>query len=405
MPDESEMDQATAFVCSACGNPLDEPGRHDCGSAADVDLVHDEERVRSLLSDAATEPGDIRRYEPLLPVETLDSVSLGEGATVLASAPSLGAELGVQLELKLDGSNPTGSTKDRGSSVVVAHALERGDDVVACASTGNAAASLAAYAARSSLSCCLFVPQRAPDAKTVQPLVYGADVLAVDGTYDDAHALCQRVTSESGWLDRSAGATPYTDAGTRTLGYEIAEETGSVPDWVVVPMGNGGTLASTWAGLETFADLGLVEGTPRMLGVQSEGTSPIHDAVTGVSSTDATDTCADSIDVGTPQHLEDARNAITASGGTTVTVSDDAITEATATLGRTEGVFVEPACAAAVAGIRRARAAGIIDGGDNVVAVMTGSGLKDTETARSAVGKPEQVSAATDTTAILERYE
>jgi threonine synthase len=398
------MDRATAFVCSACGSTLDQPGRHACGPAAGVELVYDDDTIRAHLDATEDQPTDLRRYEPLLPVESLEGVSLGEGRTALESAPTLGEQLDVSLQLKLDGANPTGSTKDRGSSVVVAHALERGDDVVACASTGNAAASLAAYAARSSLACCLFVPERAPDAKAVQPLIYGADVLAVDGTYDDAHALCQRVTAESGWLDRSAGATPYTDAGARTLGYELAEQTSRVPDWVVVPMGNGGTLASTWAGFDTFADLDLVADTPQMLGVQAEGTSPIHDAV-GPGEETATDgTSADSIDVGTPQRLADARHAIENSGGTTVAVPDEAITEAVATLGRTEGVFVEPACAAAVAGIRRARAVGTIDRGAEVVAVMTGSGLKDTETARVAVGDPEQVSTTTDPTAIVDRF-
>ena len=396
------MDRATAFVCSRCGTPVSAPP-HDCPDAdATLELVHDAEAVREALApvDAID---DIRRYSPLLPVDTLEGVSLGEGGTDLVAAPSLGESLGVDCSLKVEGANPTGSTKDRGSAVVAAHAVERRDDVVACASTGNAAASIAAYAARSGLECCLFVPERAPDAKAVQPLVYGADVLAVDGTYDDAFDCCRRVTDASGWLDRSAGATPYTDAGARTLGYELAEQTETVPDWVVVPMGNGGTIASAWRGLETFADLDLASGTPRMLGVQAAGTTPIHEAVTGADG-DGGETCADSIDVGTPHRLDAARAAIEDSGGTSVAVSETAIREATATLGTQEGVFVEPACAAAVAGVKRARERGVIDSGDHVVAVMTGTGLKDTETARAVVESSESIAADTAPETIVERY-
>ncbi|MEF8785416.1 MAG: threonine synthase [Haloarculaceae archaeon] len=397
------MDRATAFVCSHCGDEILAPSRHDCaGPAAAVQLRHDADAVRDRL-DEYHQYDDSRRYAPLLPVETLDTVTLGEGGTDLVDAPSLGAELGISLQLKLEGANPTGSTKDRGSTVVAAHAVELESDVVACASTGNAAASMAAYAARSGLDCCLFVPERAPDAKAVQPLVYGADVLAVEGTYDDAHDLCERVTAASDWLDRSAGATPYTDAGARTLGYELAEQTDSVPDWVVVPMGNGGTLASAWRGLQTFADLTLVDGTPRMLGVQADGTAPIHDAVHGTASGDG-ETCADSIDVGTPQRQDDALAAIEDSGGSTVAVSEAAICDATGDLGSQEGVFVEPACAAALAGIDRAREHGIIDRGEDVVAVMTGSGLKDTATARTVVDSPETVGTETDPATIARRY-
>lgn len=397
------MDRTTAFVCSRCGDRVSALSDHGC-AGPDVEplLVHDGDTARERL--AAHEQFDgIRWYAPLLPVTTLDGVTLGEGGTALVAAPSLGGDLGIDLHLKLEGGNPTGSTKDRGSSAVAAHAVERGDGVVACASTGNAAASIAAYAARSNLDCCLFVPETAPDAKAVQPLVYGADVLAVDGAYDDAHDLCRRVTTASGWLDRSAGGTPYTDAGARTLGYELADQTDTVPDWVVVPMGNGGTIGSAWRGLQTFADLGLTAGTPRMLGVQAERTASIHDAIQGTVS-DGGSTCADSIDVGTPNRLDDARAAIEESGGTTVTVSDDAIREWTAALGAEEGVFVEPACAAAIAGLDRARADGTVDRGDEVVAVMTGSGLKDIATARDVVDTPETVPADVAAGTIVDRY-
>jgi threonine synthase len=194
------------------------------------------------------------------------------------------------------------------------------------------------------------------------------------------------VAAEDGLVDRSAGSSPYTAAGARTLGYELADQSDTVPDWVVVPMGNGGTIADAWAGLETFADLDFVAETPRMLGVQAARAAAIHEAVTDESASNPEgDTCADSIDVGTPHRRDAAKAAIRDSGGASVTVSDDAIQEATVRLGRTEGVFVEPACAAAIAGVEAARDRSIVDRGETVIAVMTGSGLKDTDTARQAL--------------------
>jgi threonine synthase len=388
------MDRATAVECETCGQRLLPTETHRCDGDAPATLtvVHDFERVREQFDPAAS--GALRavddhwRYGPLLPVADAESASLGEGGTDLVDAPTLSGTLGVDFGLKLEGANPTGSTKDRGSSVLVAHAVERDSAGVVAASTGNAAASLAAYAARRSLDCQLFVPESVPAAKALQPRIYGADLTTVEGSYDDAYARCRAVAGERGWVDRSAGASPYTAAGARTLGYELAEQTPAVPDWVVVPVGNGGTIAGAYRGFETFADLGFVPDTPRMLGVQTAATSPIHDEVHGDPDVaDASGTCADSIDVGTPHRGGDAREAIVESGGTTVVVDDDAIRAATARLGRREGVFVEPACAAALAGVERALADGTVDRGDSVVAVMTGTGLKDTDTAQQVVDR------------------
>lgn len=369
--------------CDACGRALTGGDGHRCADGT-RSLVHDVDRIREAV-DPDGAPDDQWRYAPLLPVEASEAVTLGEGGTALVAAPALSDDLGVDLSLKLEGANPSGSTKDRGSSVLVTHARQRGAETVACASTGNAAASLAAYAARASLACRLFVPDGLPDAKAVQPQIYGADVDAVADTYDGAAARCRTMAATEEWVDRSAGASPFTAAGARTLGYELADQMSTVPDWVVVPMGNGGTLADAWAGFETFAELGFVAGTPRFLGVQAERAPAIHETVHGESDGAAGDSCADSIDVGSPHRREDAAAAIEDSGGTTVTVSERAIRDATVRLGRAEGVFVEPACGAALAGIDAARDAGIVDRGDAVVAAMTGSGLKDTATARQAL--------------------
>lgn len=377
------MNTATVLACDACGSRNVDAETHPCADGT-LRIVHDERAIRELFDPDGT-PTDQWRYAPFFPVDGGAAVTLGEGGTDLVAAPTLGDALGVDLSLKLEGANPTGSTKDRGSSVLVTHACQHGPERVACASTGNAAASLAAYAARGSVPCRLFVPDGVPDAKGVQPLMYGADVESVDGTYDDAYRRCRETVAADGWADRSAGASPYTAAGARTLGYELADQTAAVPDWVVVPMGNGGTIAGAWTGFETFDDVGFLDGTPRMLGVQAEAAPAIHETVHDERVGGEASTYADSIDVGTPHRHAAAEAAIRDSGGTSVTVTDDAIRRATLRLGRTEGVFVEPACAAGLAGLETALADGTVAHGDTVVAVMTGNGLKDTATARRAV--------------------
>ncbi|MFB6307914.1 MAG: threonine synthase [Haloarculaceae archaeon] len=323
------------------------------------------------------------RYAPLLPVRER-RVALGAGGTPLLEAPTLSAELDVTVQIKDETGNPTGSIKDRGSAVVVNRALAAGRDTVACASTGNAAASLAGYAARAGLDCRIFVPEHAPEAKTLQPLVYGAQVYAVEGSYDDAYALCQRASDEREWYTRSGASNPFAVEGKRTAGHEIADQSRqAVPDWVVVSMGNGGSISGTWRGLREFRELGYVDDTPRMLGVQATGASAIYDQFTGRESDGAATTRADSIAVGTPHSASAACRALEESGGDAVTVSDDAIVQAAADLGRDEGVYAEPAGAAPLAGLRVARERGIVDRGDHVVLLVTGNGLKDAASAEA----------------------
>ena len=383
------------FVCPSCGRQYTAGTAVRCrshdGIAPPLDIVYEWDTLREQFDPATATKENVWRYRPLLPVASGDPVTLGEGWTDLVAADSLGASLGVDLSLKLEGANPTGSTKDRGSSVVATHADTGGQTGIVCASTGNAAASAAAYAARSGLECSIFVPEQIPEGKAVQPRIYGADVETVAGTYGDAYERCHSRGTDDEWLDRSAGATPLPAAGARTLGYELAEE--STPEWVVVSMGNGGTAAGIWEGWRAFERLGYVADTPRILGVQASGVAPIHERVHGEETAAATaDTCADSIAVGDPHRAGDAARAIEESGGTTVTVTDEEIRTATLALGRKEGVFAEPASAAAVAGTERARAQSVIDPGESVVAVITGSGLKDTATAVAALEEIPPVS-------------
>ena len=371
------------FVCPRCGWECT-PGEHRRCPDHDLslELSYDAAAVRESFDPASQSRPDLWRYAPLFPVEG-EPVTLGEGWTDLVDAPTTGDALGIDLELKLDGANPTGAAKDRGSAVVATHARQAGVDRIVCASTGNAAASISAYAARAGLDCSLYVPAGLPDAKAVQPLVYDADLVTVAGDYADAAQRC-RAEASDGALDRSAGASPYTPAGTQTLGFELAEQAPEA-DWVAVSMGNGGTLADIWQGLSLFERADFLADSPRLLGVQAAGCHPIHDSLADRDASEPTGTCADSIDVTEPHRGAAAERAIEDSNGTTVTVDDDEIRDALGRLGREEGVFVEPAGAAAVAGVEAALDRRIFDAGESVVAVLTGDGLKDTATALDAV--------------------
>lgn len=384
------MSEGIAFVCSRCGWERLPGGPSFCPShsEAGLELAYDIEFVRERFDPASRNRTDLWRYAPLLPVER-NPVTLGEGWTDLVDAPTTGDALDIDLRLKLEGANPTGAAKDRGSALVATHAQEVDANRIVCASTGNAAASVAAYAARADLDCSLFVPEQLPEAKAVQPLVYDADLVTVPGGYADAYSRCRACAADNDVVDRSAGASPYTPAGTQTLGFELAEQAPSA-DWIAVSMGNGGTLADIWQGLALFDRTDYLDDPPRLLGIQAAGCSPIHEQATDSTTGDIereTDsgTCADSIDVTEPHRMRTAMEAIEQSNGATITVADDHIRDALSLLGSNEGVFVEPAGAAAVAGIETAVDRGIVDHGETAVAVLTGNGLKDTATALDAV--------------------
>lgn len=405
------MEHVTGLECTLCGETYDADQviytcpTHD-GVEGILEVTYDYDRI----VDRFDEPldGDIRsqwKYRAFLPVESdAHVVSLDEGGTELLEAPRLGEELGVDAAVKDDGRNPTGVLKDRATSVAVTKARHAGRDVVTCASTGNAAASLAGFAARGGLECRIFVPGSAPEGKLAQPLVYGADVLAVDGTYDEAYDLSLEVTDTFGWYNRNAAINPFQVEGKRTVGHELAEQTRDrVPDWVVFSMGDGCSIYGGWKGFREFAELGFVDGTPKMLGVQAEGARAIHDRFHEHDSPAAVaETVADSIAVGRPRNTVKACKALRESGGTSVVVSDEAILAAERTLGRTEGIYAEPAGAAPVAGVEKARAEGIIEDGERVVVVVTGNGLKDAASARRAGGTVDRI--APDLDDVVDRY-
>jgi threonine synthase len=394
------MDHVTTLECTLCERQYDpdqiiytclehEGVRGILEVKYDYDVVHDN-------FDAELD-GQIEsqwKYEAFLPVhDDAEVVTLNEGGTHVYEAPRLSDALGVRTRIKDDGRNPTGCFKDRASSVSVTKANHAGRDIVICASTGNAAASLSGYAARGGLDCRIFVPGDAPAGKLAQPLVYGADVLAVEGSYDDAYDLSMAVTDTYGWYNRNAAINPFQVEGKRTVGHELAEQTrDDVPDWVVFSMGDGCTIAGAWKGFREFYDLDYVDDHPKMLGVQARDASAIHDAFHGHEDVDAVaETTADSIAVGRPRNTVKACRALEQSGGTSVLVSDERILAAETLLGSTEGIYAEPAGAAPVAGVQKARREGIIESGDDVLVVTTGFGLKDPESATRAAGEVDHI--------------
>ncbi len=389
------MEHVQQLECTICGETYDpeqviytcdtEPGVSGILEVKyDYDVIHD-----NFDADLDGSIDSQWKYEAFLPVaDEAEIVTLNEGGTDLFDAPNLSDELSVTALIKDDGRNPTGCFKDRASSIAVTKAKHAGREVITCASTGNAAASLAGYAARGGLDCRIFVPGDAPAGKLAQPLVYGADVLAVNGTYDEAYDLSVEVTDEYGWYNRNAAINPFQVEGKRTVGHELAEQSKvreDIPDWVVFSMGDGCTIAGAWKGFREFYELGYIEDTPKMLGVQAEGAPAIHETFHGHDDIDdIAETLADSIAVGRPRNTIKTCRALEESDGTSIVVDDQAILEAEVLLGSTEGIFTEPAGATPLAGVKKAISEGIIDRGDTVVINSTGFGLKDTNGAKKA---------------------
>jgi threonine synthase len=377
--------EATWMVCPHCG-PDD--GILDIGY--DLDRVHAAWDARPL----AGRPLNHWRYAELLPLEPAAiRYHWQVGWTPVIDADRLARELGIrQILLKDEGRNPTASFKDRASSVGVAHALQVGAESIACASTGNAASSLAGHAALAGLPAYIFVPATAPEPKIAQLQVFGATVFAVKASYDAAYDLCTRACHKFGWYNRNCAINPVLVEGKKTAGLEVAEQSstfGGMPDWVAVSVGDGCTIAGIWKGLQQMKELGVIDRLPRLLAAQAEHVSPIAYAVEhGDLPKDGEGrTIADSIDVHVPRNWRKAVNAIHEAEGVVVTASDEAILDAMRLAGK-HGMFAEPAAAAALAGVVSAINSKIIGANDRVLVMVTGSGLKDTKNAIRAGGQP-----------------
>lgn len=398
----------SGLVCVRCGRRysrgLDAPCPA-CGPEGVLEVEFDLARARRTLTPRAlaSRPRSAWRYPELLPVPASARRPAPEpGWTPVVETPRLAEWVGPRrLLVKDEGRNPTASFKDRASAVGVARALSRRARVVACASTGNAATSLAGAAAAVGLRCVIFVPEFAPEPKLAQLLVFGARVLRVRGSYDATWELCQRACERHRWYNRNAAVNPSLVEGKKTAGLEIAEQCGDgVPDWVAVSVGDGCTIAGIGKGLAEMRALGFIPRLPRLLGVQAAGARPLVDAfATGRDLVPGpAQTIADSICVGHPRNWRKALAAVRASGGAFVAVPDEAIVEAQRETGRRAGLFGEPAAAAAVAGLRQAVREGIVGRRQSALAVLTGSGLKDVRAALRAAGAPTDL--APDDTAL-----
>ncbi|MEK6675514.1 MAG: threonine synthase [Planctomycetota bacterium] len=395
------------LTCVCCGAEYREGEALTCGRCGPdegiLDVVFDLPRVGQSLtpSSLSTRPLTHWRYRELLPLE-VDSCrdDLVVGSTPLIEAPRLAEALGVgRIRLKDEGRSASASFKDRASSIGVARALQEGADAIACASTGNAASSLAHCAAVVGLPCNIFVPKNVPEGKLGQLLAYGARVFKVLDTYAKAYELCNEACARFGWYNRNCAINPYLVEGKKTGGLELAEQcTNDPPDWVSVSVGDGCTIAGIAKGLMQMKSIGLVDWSARVLGVQAVGVAPIARAFeTGrLESSHGGDTYADSINCPVPRNWRKAVHGVRESSGAFVTVDDSQIKEAVRMTGRLSGVFAEPAAAAAVAGVTEAVRLGIIDRRSSVVVMITGNGLKDIAGALGALGKPHEIKPSLD---------
>jgi threonine synthase len=318
----------------------------------------------------------IERYREHLPLEDGDPiVSLNEGSTPLIEAPRLSERLEVRAYLKFEGANPTGSFKDRGMTVAVSRAKGRGAEAVICASTGNTAASAAAYAARAGMRGAVIVPEgKIAIGKLAQALMHGARVVALQGNFDEALQIVRELAQKHP-IELVNSVNPYRIEGQKTAAFEVVEELGGAPGALAIPVGNAGNVTAYWRG---FEELGVA---PVVYGFQAEGAAPL----VGGAPVAKPETVASAIRIGNPARWEEAMAAFTASRGRVAAVSDEQILDAYRWLATSEGVFCEPASAASVAGLL-AHGLPVLDGEappESVVCVLTGHGLKDPDTALS----------------------
>lgn len=389
-------DHILHLQCVLCGATYD-PNKIEytcpaCGSLGVLEVHYDYARISQRISRDALmndRESTFLRYRALLPVsnDQMDIPALAIGGTPLYPVKRLRSFLGMgSLWLKDDSRNPSASLKDRASIIAVMRADGR---TLACASTGNAASSLAVQAASVGLSCYIFVPYSAPRAKIIQLLMCGATVFAVEGSYDDAFDLCIEACNTFGWYNRNTGYNPYLVEGKKTVSLEIAEQLQwQVPDSVLVPTGDGCIISGVYRGFEDFYRLGMIDRIPRMIAVQAEGSPAIVRALEGdgIVRPYPAQTVADGISVSLPRNGAMAVKVIHESGGFGITVSDEEMLTAEKELARLTGVFAEPSGAASYAGLVRLLREGRINRDESTVLLVTGSGLKSIDAVVGSAG-------------------
>ncbi|GKW45168.1 threonine synthase [Planococcus sp. NCCP-2050] len=324
-------------------------------------------------------PGLIEQYKEWLPVsDATPALTLQEGNTPLVHLEKLSEEWGINLYVKLEGANPTGSFKDRGMVMAVAKAKEEGKTVLVCASTGNTSASAAAYGARAGMRTIVVIPEgRIALGKLAQAKMYGAEILEIKGNFDEALQMVREVGQEAG-IALVNSVNPYRLEGQKTIAFEVIDQLGQVPDLFALPVGNAGNISAAWKGFSEYAEK-TGEKRPVLLGVQAAGAAPIVNNQV----VENPETVATAIRIGNPASWQLALNALDESNGTILAATDEEILKAYQLLASTEGVFAEPASCASIAGLKKQVESGMIEKGSTVVAVLTGNGLKDPETAIS----------------------
>ncbi|MED1917184.1 threonine synthase [Bacillus thuringiensis] len=328
--------------------------------------------------------GILARYREFLPItEKTPLVSLHEGNTPLIHAPNLSQQLGVELYVKYEGLNPTGSFKDRGMVMAVAKAVEEGSNTIMCASTGNTSAAAAAYAARSGLRCIVLIPNgNIALGKLAQAIAYGAEVIAIDGNFDEALDIVREITAKEP-ITLVNSVNPYRIEGQKTAAFEVCDALTDAPDILVIPVGNAGNITAYWKGFEEYFAAKKSSRLPKMYGFQAAGAAPlVHGEPVANPETIAT-----AIRIGNPASKDGALNAISKSSGLVDSVTDEEILHAYHLLAKSEGVFCEPASAASLAGIIKLHEAGRLQPGSQIVCVLTGNGLKDPNIALKLVGE------------------
>lgn len=383
--------------CVSCGAEYDDNEViytcEKCGSILEVEVEVD---VSKDIFEGRRD--NLWKYKECLPVDAKQRVSLDEGGTPFCKCDKLGKELGIDLYVKVEGSNPTGSFKDRGMTIGMTKAMMLGVNTVGCASTGNTSASLAAYAARAGLRCAVFLPEgKVALGKLAQAMFHGAEVFSINGNFDEALEAMTKLAMEK-HLYLLNSINPFRLEGQKTIGYEIVHDLGwESPDRIVLPVGNAGNISAIWKGVTEFHDAGFMKDLPIMTGIQAEGASPIANAYKKHSMdmvpVENPETIATAIRIGAPVSSIKALRAIYDSNGLAETVTDEEILSAQKLLARTEGIGVEPASAASIAGLKKLVEQGDIDKGEKVVCVVTGHLLKDPNTAIDACVEPVKVDA------------
>jgi threonine synthase len=385
-----------AQKCSKCGleyaPELMVCGCKRCGGRVDILYDYDKVRQTTVKRDNTIGRIPLWLYDELLPiVDKTKRISLEEGGTPLLHCKALGARLDLErLYVKDETRNPSGSFKDRCSAISLSKAKESSVKVVVIASTGNAGASACAYSAKARIPCYVFVPASVDLGKLSQIVIYGGKVVRVDGTIDDCSSLAKAASEKYGWINVTTNTqtNPYSTQGSKTTAFEICLQLGwKAPDWFVVPFGGGGNLYGHWLGFMEFQTLNLIDSLPHLAAIQAAGCAPFVNAFKEQKTPQDVQiwrnaaTIASGLRDPYPYDVELALPAIYKSGGVAEAVTDDEILEAEMMLASTEGIFAEPSAAASIAGLKRLVDSGIVKRKDLIVCEVTGSGLKDTESA------------------------